>query len=137
MRRIIMDTNILFAALYSAAGASRLVLEHLLNGYIRTVLSTPLLFEYEDVLKRNQTVLELDNPEIDVILDNLCALSDFHKVYFLWRPYLPDPKDDLILELAVAAGVDTIVTHNIKDFSGSSRFDVEAIKPKAFLEQLR
>ena len=56
-----MDTNVLFAALYSTKGASRLVLDYLRGGRIRTVLSTPLLFEYEDVLKRNQEILSLSN----------------------------------------------------------------------------
>jgi putative PIN family toxin of toxin-antitoxin system len=137
MQRIVMDTNVLFAALYSSKGASRSLLECLLGGRIRTVLSTPLLFEYEDVLKRNQDVLSLSNQEIEVVLDNICALSDFHKVYFLWRPYLPDPKDDLVLELAVASGAEHIVTHNVKDFHGSVRFGVAAITPKHFLEHLR
>jgi hypothetical protein len=72
-----------------------------------------------------------------VILDNICALSEFKKVYFLWRPYLPDPKDDLVLELAVAAGVDKIITHNIKDFNGSLSFGIKAMKPKSLLEQLQ
>jgi len=132
-----MDTNILFAALYSAKGASRLILERLLDGNIRTVVSTPLIFEYEDVLKRNQEILSLSDQEVDAILDNICALSEFQRVYFLWRPYLPDPKDDLVLELAVAAGVDKIITHNVKDFKGSLRFGIQAIKPKCFLEQLQ
>jgi putative PIN family toxin of toxin-antitoxin system len=132
-----MDTNVLFSALYSANGASRLVLDCLLDGRVRTVLSTPLLFEYEDVLKRNQDILNLTDQDIEVVLDNICALSEFQKIYFLWRPYLPDPKDDLVLELAVASGVDKIVTHNIRDFQGSQRFGVEALTPKSFLEKIQ
>lgn len=63
--------------------------------------------------------------------------SQFQKVYFLWRPYLSDPKDDMILELAVAANIKTIVTHNLKDFAGIDKFGVEAITPKEFLERLK
>lgn len=132
-----MDTNILFAGLYSASGASFKILEHLAAGRLQTVLSSPLLFEYEDVLKRNRSLLNLRDDEIDVILDNVCALSRFQKIYFLWRPILSDPKDDHILELAVAASVDTIVTHNLKDFAGTNRFGVEAVTPKTLLERLR
>ncbi|MDI1277853.1 putative toxin-antitoxin system toxin component, PIN family [Methylobacter sp.] len=136
MSEIIMDTNILFSGLYSASGASFKILEHLAAGRIRLALSTPLLFEYEDVLKRNQTKLNLLDEDIDVVLDNLCAFSRFQKVYFLWRPYLPDAKGDLVLELAVAAKVKTIVTHNLKDFVGIDKFGVEAIVPKTLLERL-
>ncbi len=136
MTEIIVDTNILFSGLYSASGASFKILEHLAVGRIQLALSTPLLFEYEDVLKRNQAKLNLLDDDIDVVLDNLCAFSRFQKVYFLWRPYLPDAKDDLVLELAVVAKVKTIVTHNLKGFIGIDKFDVEAIAPKTFLERL-
>ncbi len=127
----------LFAGLYSASGASYKLLNLLVAGEFEIILSTPLLFEYEDVLKRNQVLLNLESAEIEIILDNLCSFAQFQKVYFLWRPYLPDPKDDMVLELAVAANSQTIVTHNLKDFAGIDKFGVEAITPKAFLERLK
>jgi predicted nucleic acid-binding protein len=136
MSEIVMDTDILFSGLYSASGASFNILAHLAAGRIQLALSTPLLFEYEDVLKRNQAELNLLNDDIDVVLDNLCAFSRFQRIYFLWRPYLPAVKDDLVLELAVAAKIKTIVTHNLKDFSGINKFGVEAIAPKTLLERL-
>ena len=76
------------------------------------------------------------NTKIEAVLDNLCGFSRHQKVYFLWRPYLPNPKDDLVLELAVAADVNTIVTHNLKDFVRAEKFGVEAITPKTLLEKL-
>lgn len=136
MCEIIMDTDILFSGLYSASGASFKILEHLAAGRVRLALSTPLLFEYEDALKRNQEMLSLPDEDIDVVLDNLCAFSRFQKVYFLWRPYLPDAKEDLVLELAVAAKVKTIVTDNLKGFVAIDKFGVEAITPKTLLERL-
>ena len=135
--KIIMDTNILFAGLYSNSGASFKVLDYLKNGDFQLALSTPLLFEYEDVLKRNQELLGLDSAKIDSVLDNICAYAEHQKVYFLWRPYLPDAKDDLVLELAVAANAKIIVTHNLKDFVGVEKFGVEAVNPKNLLERLK
>lgn len=136
MIKVVLDTNIIFAGLYSANGASYKVLQYLAAERLQMALSTPLLFEYEDVLRRNQSKLGLDDAKIETILDNLCAYSQFQKVYFLWRPFLPDAKDDLVLELAVAAQVSTIVTHNQKDFMGIDKFGVEAITPKTLLERL-
>lgn len=133
--KIVLDTNVLFAALYSKNGASFKVLQQISEGNFGLTLSTPLLFEYEDVLKRNQELLNLTSLEIEVILDNLCGFAQHQRVYFLWRPYLPDPKDDLVLELAVASKVPTIVTHNIKDFVGVEKFGVEAITPKTLMER--
>lgn len=131
-----MDTNILFAGLYSKNGGAFKVLELLNAGVLQLALSTPLLFEYEDVLKRNPELLNLTDSEIEVILDNICRIAHHHKVYFLWRPFLPDPKDDLVLELAVASKIPTILTHNIKDFVDVEKFGVEAITPKTLLERL-
>jgi putative PIN family toxin of toxin-antitoxin system len=134
--RIVLDTNVLYAGLYSSDGQSHRLLRAILDGRVRIALSTPLLFEYEDVLKRNQAVLGLSDVEVDIVLDNLCALADLHTVYFLWRPCLPDAKDDMVLELAVAAQVPRIVSFNAKDFRPASRFGFEVITPKNLLETL-
>ncbi|HYA15617.1 MAG TPA: PIN domain-containing protein, partial [Syntrophales bacterium] len=83
-----------------------------------------------------QEILKLSNRNIEQILDNLCLLSAHQMIYFLWRPRLPDPKNDLILELAVAARVKFIVTHNTNDFKGSEPFGVKAITPKQMLEEI-
>lgn len=134
--RIVLDTNVLYAGLYSANGKSYQLLRAIEAGRVRIALSTPLLFEYEDVLKRNQAVLNLSDAEVEIVLDNLCALADFQAVYFLWRPCLPDAKDDMVLELAVAAQVPRIVTFNAKDFHPASRFGIEIVTPKTLLEEL-
>jgi putative PIN family toxin of toxin-antitoxin system len=132
--KIIMDTNVLFAGLYSSAGASFQLLKLIDSGKIKPVISTTLLFEYEDVLKRKQAELSLSNKQVDVILDNLCLLSQFQKIHFLWRPCLRDPKDDYVLEVAVASNTKMIITHNIRDFNGVDKFGILAIPPGKFLE---
>lgn len=134
--RIVLDTNVLYAGLYSASGSSHQLLRAIADAKVRIALSTPLLFEYEDVLKRKQGVLALSDAAVEVVLDNLCRQADFQSVYFLWRPCLPDAKDDMVLELAVAAQVGRIVSFNAKDFRLASRFGIEVISPKILLEEL-
>ncbi|MFN8005431.1 MAG: putative toxin-antitoxin system toxin component, PIN family [Terriglobia bacterium] len=134
--RIILDTNVLYAGLYSSQGASFKVLRAIEEGKLQTVLSTTLLFEYEDILKRNQATLGLSTNEIEKILDYFCMRSEHQKIYFLWRSCLIDPKDDHLLELAVASGTKLIVTHNTKDFKGIERFDTRIITPKELLEEI-
>ncbi len=136
--RIILDTNVLYAGLYSADGASYQVLRAIERGQVQIVVSTTLLFEYEDVLYRKQAELGLSDQDIDAVLDNLCDVGDHQRIYFLWRPCLPDPKDDHVLEVAVASHTPTIVTHNIKDFKGMAKvFNIQAIPPKDLLEEIR
>lgn len=137
MNKIIMDTNVLFAGLYSSSGASHQILRRIDAGKITPVISTTLLFEYEDVLKRKQRELGMTDHEIDVILDNICALSEFQKIYFLWRPYLKDPKDDYVLEVAAASKTQVIVTHNVKDFKGIDKFGVTVLRPRELLEAMQ
>ena len=134
--RIVLDTNVLYAGLYSTRGASYKVLQTIEQGVIRAVLSTTLLFEYEEILQRNSSILGLTDREIDVVLDGLCSRSEHQKIYFLWRPQLSDPKDDHILELAVAFGRAPIVTHNIKDFERAKEFDIRIVTPRQLLEEI-
>ena len=134
--RIILDTNVLYAGLYSSRGASFKILLAIEEGKLKIVLSTTLLFEYEDISKRNQADLGLSNQEIERVLDYVCVKSEHQKIYFLWRPYLPDPKDDHLLELAIASGTKLIVTHNTKDSKGVEEFGIRSITPKAVLEEI-
>ena len=134
--RIVLDTNVLYAGLYSSKGASFRVLKAIEEGKLQIVISTTLLFEYEDILKRNQIILGLSNQEIEKILDYFCMQSEHQKIYFLWRPHLPDPKDDQLLELAIASGTKLIVTHNTKDFKGVDEFGIRSITPQKLLEEI-
>lgn len=136
--RIILDTNVLYAGLYSSDGASYQVLRAIERGHIQIIVSTTLLFEYEDILTRKQAELGLSDQDIDAILDNVCDMSDHQKIYYLWRPFLLDPKDDHVLEVAVASHTQHIVTHNMKDFKGITKaFGIQAIPPKDLLEEIR
>jgi predicted nucleic acid-binding protein len=42
----------------------------------------------------------------------------------------------MVLELAVEAEADFIVTHNVRDFAGTERFGVRVITPQEFLETI-
>jgi len=134
--RIVLDTNVLYSGLYSAQGASYQILRAISRGRVRIVLSTTLFFEYEDILKRHQSELRLSDREVDAVLNGLCAISEHQKIWFLWRPCLSDPKDDHVLELALAAGVGRIVTHDVKDFGAAKQLNIKIITPKQLLEAI-
>jgi predicted nucleic acid-binding protein len=70
------------------------------------------------------------------VLDFHCKVATHHQIFFLWRPYLSDPSDDMILELAVAAGCNFIVTYNIRDFVRVEGFALQAIAPATFLRHI-
>lgn len=132
--QIVLDTNIIYSALRSRRGASYRLLSLLDSAKFEINLSVPLVIEYEDVLVRKIHTLNFNQSEIDQFLDYLCLAGNWHEVYFLWRPILKDPEDDMILELAVRANCKYIVTYNKTDFQGVDKFDIKLATAKEFLQ---
>lgn len=135
--QIVLDTNVIYAALRSKRGASYRLLTLLDSDKFEINLSVPLVIEYEDVLKRKKDSLTFSEARIDQFLDYLCLVGNLHEVFFLWRPILNDPEDDMILELAVRAGCQYIVTYNKRDFKGIDQFGIELATAKEFLQIIK
>ena len=133
--KVVVYSNVLYAGLFSRTGASFLVLKDLRNGLVQPVISVALLEEYADVLCREPLSKEFTKGERDQVLDYLCKVGALTEIFFLWRPFLKDPKDDMVLEVAVASGAKVIITHNLKDFREAKKFGVEAISPGEYLKR--
>lgn len=131
-----LDTSVLAAAVRSRRGASFRLLSLLGTGRFELALSVPLVLEYESTLGRMLDDSPLGRDDVDALLDYLCSIADLQTVFFLWRPHLRDPKDDMVLELAVASRCDAIVTFNRRDFAGSEQFGIEIWTPAQFLHHL-
>ena len=80
--------------------------------------------------------IKLDKNEIDDISDYICLFAEQRKIYYLWRPYLKDRKDDMFLVLAVESESDNIITYNKRDVEGIKKFGISTIKPKEFLKEI-
>jgi len=131
---IVIDTNVAIAALRSKRGASSKLLSLIGTRKFEIYDSVPLILEYEDVIQRQREEVGLSQNDVSVLSDSLCALAHHHEIYFLWRPSLPDANDELILELAVSAHCDYIVTHNVADFKGVDKFGIKVATPGEFLQ---
>lgn len=132
--QIVVDTNILIAGLRSKQGASYKLLTLLNDRRWQLNISIALIFEYEEVLNRNMESLGLNQQKIDVLLDGLCAIANHREIFYLWRPLASDPDDDFLLELAIEARADFIITYNRRDLEQAIRFGIQVLTPKAFLE---
>ena len=136
VRRIVIDTNVFIAALRSQRGASYRLLTLIDSGKFVVNVSVPLILEYEDAAKRLIGKIALNARDIDHILDYICAVSNQQAVFYLWRPFLTDPKDDMVLELAVSANCDFIVTYNQRDFQGAEKFGIQVATPRELLREI-
>jgi predicted nucleic acid-binding protein len=130
---VVLDTNVLVAGLRSVFGASNAVLRRLALGDFQTAVSTALCLEYEDVLNRPGLLPTYSPEQIAMFLDSVCAVARESFIYFQWRPFLPDPKDDLVFECALAAGATHIITHNCRDFRGAEVLGISIVTPAQLL----
>ena len=130
--RLVLDTNVLVAALRSDRGASRKLLLSALDGKIQVIASVPLIIEYEAVLTRphhlGATGLSIE--ETNAVLDALAAVAEPIQLRFLWRPRLKDPADEMVLETAVNGRADRLVTFNLRHFKPAAKeFGILAVTP--------
>jgi putative PIN family toxin of toxin-antitoxin system len=133
--QIVIDTNVLISALRSQQGASFRLLSLICESSLFDInISVPLILEYEDVTKRYLKEMGLTQKDVSDIIDYLCSVGNRRRIYFLWRPLLKDPKDDMILELAVEAQCDYIISFNKRDFVGIQQFDLQALTPQEFIK---
>jgi putative PIN family toxin of toxin-antitoxin system len=132
---VVLDTNVLVSALRSSKGASFAVVERIGGGDFEIAVSVPLVLEYEDAMLRHRGALSA--AEVRDIVDYVCSVALRHRVYFLWRPLLRDPNDDMVAEVAVAAGAQAIVTHNRRDFLGVEQFGLKTWSPQQLPERTR
>jgi len=137
MRQLVLDTNVLVAGLRSRLGASFQLLRRVgsSKAEFQINLSVPLVLEHEMALRRDP---EIDDSIVDPVLAYLCRVGNAREIYFLWRPFLRDPGDEMVLEVAVGAEADAIVTHNVRDYAGvEDGFDIQILTPREFLISLK
>jgi predicted nucleic acid-binding protein len=101
-------------------------------------LSVGLYTEWQEVLTRPENLPAGRTPDDALaFLRYLAGESYLQEIHFLWRPFLRDADDDMVLELAFAADCRHIITHNVKDFHGSGQLGVTACTPREFLNLIR
>lgn len=134
--RIVIDTNVLVAALRSRRGWSFTLLSSVGTGLFDHVIAVPLVMEYESVLLR-EGMVPLPTEAVREVIDYLCATGIHQDIHFLWRPKLRDAQDDMVLETAVNGGCSVIVTHNVRDFAPAPSLGVQPQTPAEFLQPLK
>jgi len=138
---VTVDTNVIFAALYSKTGASHRIFQLILDEKLKLALSAQAYFEYYDVLTRSENIkkLNLSIVEIEEVLDLLALLAKKQSIYYLLRPNLIDEKDNLFVECAFASNSEYLITSNVRDFkSGELKgFKFQIITPGDFCQLWR
>lgn len=136
--RVTLDTTVLISAARSRQGASFALVSSLPNPQFEFALSVALYTEWQAVLTRPEHLPPgMQGEDALGYLRYLTSIAHLQDIYYLWRPFLRDPGDDMVLECAVASGSQYLVTHNVRDFLRSTELGVIAITPADFLALLR
>lgn len=133
---VVMDTNVFVSALRSKRGSSFRMLSLVGTGLFDIALSVPLVLEYEQAARGSRWRHQPAWPYVSDLIDYLCRVARKPEIHYLWRPREKDPKDDMVLEVAVAGRCDCIVTYNKKDFLEAESFGLELLTPKEFLTRI-
>jgi putative PIN family toxin of toxin-antitoxin system len=138
--RLVIDTDVIVAAMRSPAGASAALLVLLLGGKAVMLLSVALALEYEASCLRAEHRLAANASENDVqnLLDSIVDVIEPVAVNYQWRPQLSDAGDEMVLEAAVNGRADAIVTFNRRDYGDApARFGIEILSPQEALRRIR
>jgi putative PIN family toxin of toxin-antitoxin system len=140
VRRVVLDTSVIVAALRTRQGSANRVLRLVADGRLVLLATPPLFLEYEDVLGRpeHRLVHGLAPEAIEDFLAELAALVEPVDIHFQWRPQVRDPSDEMVLEAAINGRADALVTYNIKHFAApGDRFGIPILRPVDVLGKVR
>ena len=135
--RIVLDTDVVVAALRSPTGASAEIVRRARRGQVLLAASVSLFMEYEAVCSRPEhaAAAQLRTEDVQIFLDALASFVEPVQVHYLWRPQLRDPADELVLEAAVNAQAEALLSFNLRHFEGAAaRFGLRTARPGDFLK---
>ena len=138
--KVVLDTDVMVAAIRSKNGASRYLLKSALNRKLTIAVSVPLMIEYEAIMTREDhlNAAGLSAEDVAVLLDAVAAVAKPVELFFHWRPMLKDANDDMVLETAVNGGIEGLVTFNEKDFASvEQRFSITVMSPAETVQKHR
>jgi putative PIN family toxin of toxin-antitoxin system len=136
--KVVLDTSVIVSAVRSRQGASFALVSSVPNPAFQICLSVAVYTEWQSVLSRPEHLPPGADADMALgFVRYLTSVAHLQDIHFLWRPFLRDPEDDMVLECAVAAGCQYIVTHNVKDFRRTEQLGVQAVTPAEFLRILK
>lgn len=134
---VVVDTNVLIAALLGPAGPARELIRRCLRGICKPLISNALFLEYEEVASRPGILKRcpLTPSELRELLNAYYSVCEWVPIYYLWRPNLPHEGDNFLVELAIAGNAYCVVTNNIRDIKGAELVfpDLHVLTPEQFL----
>jgi putative PIN family toxin of toxin-antitoxin system len=132
--KVVIDTNVIVSGLLSSYGNSAQILQLLISGKIDICYDTRILVEYYEVLNRPK--FKFNKEYISILIKEIKLIGRPSPCSPLIQS-LPDPDDDMFLEVALACTADCIITGNMNHFSKKLCVGVKVFTPAAFISYFR
>ena len=133
--QIVIDTNVIVSGLRSKRGAAYRLLCLLNDPRWEVNISTTLLFEYGEILKR-EFAGRYTEQDLDDLLDGFCHIARQRDIFYVWRPASADPDNEFLIDLAISAQADFLITYNPRDVQRVKQFGVKVVTPGEFLHDM-
>lgn len=132
--KIVLDTNVLVSGMLQPFGPSGQIVRLVASGELTLSYDSRILTEYQEVLLRKK--FSFDPERVGALLEEIRA-GGFPVAAGPLAVRLPDPDDEVFLEVALAGEVQCLVTGNTKDYPAEARQGVEVLAPRSFIDRFR
>jgi putative PIN family toxin of toxin-antitoxin system len=132
--KIVLDTNVLVSGLLTPFGSSGEIVRMVSAGILILQYDSRILSEYQDVLYRPKFQFNKDH------IDTLLSFLKQNGLLMSANPLelcLPDPDDELFLEIAVAGRAACLITGNKSHYPRQSRQGIKILSPSEFIDFYR
>ena len=117
----------------SRKGDSNRLLRYLGDPRWQVNISAALIFEYDEVLRRQASAGIFPLRLVEIIVDGFCAVGRENSIFFRWRPFLTDADDEFLLDLAVRCQCDSLITFDKRHLAPAASFGVRVLTLREFL----
>ena len=132
--RVVLDTNVLISGMLSPFGTCGEIVRMLTGNELTLCIDSRIIFEYQEVLYRPK--FDLDTNSIEIIIEYIGNRAENYPTIPL-PVTLPDPDDNPFVEVAISAKVDCLITGNLKHFPENSRFGINVLSPREFIDYIK
>jgi putative PIN family toxin of toxin-antitoxin system len=129
--RVVLDTNVLISAILFG-GKPRRILEKAIRGEIRLCISEPILEELKGVLQRSK--FDYSAEMIQFLLREFIAIADLVNPSQNFRVVPEDPEDNRILECAVEAKANYVISGDFHLLKLRKYLSVQVLNASEFLD---
>ena len=132
--KVVIDTNIIVSGLLTPYGNPAEILRLFANGKLTLCYDSRILAEYYEILNRPK--FDFEKEKISILLKEI-ELTGELAIGNPLKESLPDPDDNMFLEVALVSNAECIITGNLKHFPKELCFSIPVFSPPVFVSYYR